>query len=159
MTAVTDAMPGTATDRAADGAAGPADDHNRPGLSRRTALLGMCATGAAAMAGCATGRAETTAAAPGTPVASTSDIPVGGGRIFAEYDLVVTQPTAGTFAAFSATCTHQSCTVATVEGGDIVCPCHGSRFAITDGTVTTGPATLPLPAQAIDVTGTSISSA
>ena len=92
-------------------------------------------------------------------MASTSDIPLGGGRIFADYDLVVTQPMAGTWAAFSATCTHQGCTVATVEGGDIVCPCHGSRFAVADGAVTTGPATLPLPARAITVTGTSIRTA
>lgn len=152
MTAVTDTM----TDRAADCAAGPADDHDRPSLSRRTALIGMCATGATAMAGCATGRAEATAPAPGTPVASTSDVPVGGGKIFAEYDLVVTQPTAGTFAAFSATCTHLRCLVTTVDGGTINCPCHGSRFAIADGSVASGPASRPLPAKEVTVAGTSI---
>ena len=147
------------TGTAADSAAGPADQHDRPSLTRRTALIGMCATGATAMAGCATGRAETTAPAPGTPVASTSDIPVGGGNVFAEYDLVVTQPTAGTFAAFSATCTHQSCLVTAVKGGTIDCPCHGSRFAITDGTVSNGPATRPLPARKITIAGTSIRTA
>ena len=119
----------------------------------------MGATCAAGLTGCTPGPAPTAAPAPGTPVASTSDIPLGGGRIFADYDLVVTQPMAGTWAAFSATCTHQGCTVATVEGGDIVCPCHGSRFAVADGAVTTGPATLPLPARAITVTGTSIRTA
>ncbi|WP_308284384.1 Rieske (2Fe-2S) protein [Pseudonocardia oceani] len=92
-------------------------------------------------------------------MASTSDIPVGGGKIFAEYDLVVTQPTVGTFAAFSATCTHQSCLVTTVDGGTINCPCHGSRFAITDGSVTNGPAARPLPARRIATAGTSISTA
>ena len=147
------------TGTAADSAAGAADQHNRPSLTRRTALIGMCATGATAITGCATGRTETTAPAPGTPVASTSDIPVGGGTIFAEYDLVITQPTAGTFAAFSATCTHQRCLVTTVEGGTINCPCHGSRFAITDGTVSNGPATRPLPARKITITGTSIRTA
>lgn len=152
-------MAGTAADRAADCVAGPADDHNGPSLTRRTALIGMCATGATAMAGCAAGRTETTAPAPGTPVASTSDVPVGGGTIFAEYDLVVTQPTAGTFAAFSATCTHQGCLVTAVEDGTINCPCHGSRFAITDGTVTNGPATSPLPTKKITVAGTSIRTA
>lgn len=84
MTAVKDTMTGTAADRAADCGAGPAVDHSRPSLNRRTALIGMCATGATAMAGCATGRTETTALASGTPVASTSDIPGGGGKIFAE---------------------------------------------------------------------------
>ncbi|MBW0108841.1 Rieske (2Fe-2S) protein [Pseudonocardia saturnea] len=129
------------------------------GHTRRAALIGMGATCAAGLTGCAAGPAPTAASPPGTPVASTSDIPVGGGRIFGEYDLVVTQPSAGTWAAFSATCTHQSCTVATVDGGSIVCPCHGSKFAITDGAVTTGPATRPLPPKAITVTGTSITTA
>lgn len=152
MTAVTGTMTGTA----ADCAAGPADDHDTTGLTRRSALIGVCATGATAVAGCATGRTATTAPTPGTPVASTSDIPVGGGTIFAEYDLVVTQPTAGTFAAFSATCTHQRCLVTTVAGGTINCPCHGSRFAITDGSVTDGPASRPLPAKEIATAGTSI---
>lgn len=153
---MTDTTTGTAADRAADCATGPARDDNRPSLNRRTALMGMCTTGATALAGCATGRTEATAPAPGTPVASTSDIPVGGGKIFAEYDLVVTQPTAGTFTAFSATCTHQGCLVATVEGGTINCPCHGSRFAITDGSVTNGPAFRPLPAKEVTAIGTSI---
>jgi len=153
---MTDTTTGTAADRAADCATGPARDDNRPSLNRRTALMGMCATGATALAGCATGRTEVTAPAPGTPVASTSDIPLGGGKIFGEYDLVVTQPTAGTFAAFSATCTHQGCLVTTVEGGTINCPCHGSMFAITGGTVTNGPASRPLPAKEITTTGTSI---
>lgn len=119
----------------------------------------MGASCAAALTGCAAGSVPRAEVVPGTVVASTSDIPVGGGTIFGEYDLVVTRLTAGTWAAFSATCTHQGCTVSSVEAGSIVCPCYGSRFAITDGAVTTGPATLPLPAKAIDVTGRSISTA
>ncbi|QJY47838.1 Rieske (2Fe-2S) protein [Pseudonocardia broussonetiae] len=134
-----------------DPTAGPVGEH-----TRRAVLVGMGATCAAALAGCATGRAEATAPAPGTPVASTSDVPVGGGMILAEYDLVVTQPTTGTFMAFSATCTHLGCLVTTVEGGTINCPCHGSRFAITDGSVTNGPASRPLPAKEIATAGTSI---
>jgi Rieske Fe-S protein len=38
-----------------------------------------------------------------------------------------------------------------VKGGQIICPCHGSRFAIADGQVEKGPALLPLPQQAIAV--------
>lgn len=135
---------------------GAAVDHATHDHTRRAALIGMGATCAVGLTGCTAGPAPTAAPAPGTPVASTSDIPVGGGRIFAAYDLVVTQPMAGTWAAFSATCTHQGCTVAAVEGGDIVCPCHGSRFAVADGAVTTGPATRPLPTRAITVAGRSI---
>ena len=33
-----------------------------------------------------------------------------------------------------------------VEGNGIVCPWHGSRFALADGHVLDGPATLPEPA-------------
>ena len=52
----------------------------------------------------------------------------------------MTQPVAGTFKAFSATCTHQGCTVNEVAGGTINCPCHGSKFAVADGAPTAGPA-------------------
>jgi len=70
--------------------------------------------------------------------------------------VVVTQPTAGDFKAFSATCTHQGCKVKSVADGNIVCPCHGSKFAIADGSVTNGPAKSPLPEKTISVDGNSI---
>ena len=40
-----------------------------------------------------------------------ADIPVGGGKVFDALKVVITQPTAGDFKAFSAICTHQGCTV------------------------------------------------
>jgi Rieske Fe-S protein len=86
----------------------------------------------------------------------TSDIPVGGGKVFFSAKVVVTQPAAGTFKAFSAVCTHQQCTVDQVSGGTIDCPCHGSQFSVKDGSVVSGPASSPLPAAPITVTGTSI---
>ncbi|WP_316739921.1 Rieske (2Fe-2S) protein [Streptomyces sp. MK7] len=86
----------------------------------------------------------------------TSDIPEGGGKVFAEQKVVVTQPVKGQFKAFSAVCTHQGCTVAKVAEGTIDCPCHGSRFRITDGSVAGGPATRPLAARKIEVQGNSI---
>ena len=73
-------------------------------------------------------------------LAATADVPVGGGVILTDAQLVITQPKAGTFKAFSAICTHQGCAVSTVENGTINCPCHGSEFAITDGSVVAGPA-------------------
>src|SRR5215471_14430925 len=94
--------------------------------------------------------------AGGAVLAQVSDIPVGGGRIFAERQVVVTQPQAGTFKAFSAVCTHQGCTVAEVKGGTINCPCHGSRFRIADGSVANGPAARPLPAVDVTVDGGAI---
>ncbi|MFE5143863.1 Rieske (2Fe-2S) protein [Streptomyces fagopyri] len=95
-------------------------------------------------------------AAGGTELARTSDIPVGGGKIFKDRKIVVTQPTKDEFKAFSAICTHQGCTVSTVADGTIDCPCHGSKYRITDASVAAGPATTPLPAEKITVEGNSI---
>ncbi|WP_188193855.1 Rieske (2Fe-2S) protein [Nonomuraea sp. SYSU D8015] len=104
----------------------------------------------------ASGAPESSAPQAGAALAKTADIPVGGGTIFKEQKVVITQPTEGEFKAFSAVCTHQGCSVGSVEGGAIVCPCHNSKFNITDGAVTAGPADKPLPAQQIKVEGDQI---
>ena len=78
-------------------------------------------------------------------------IPVGGGTIFADRDLVVTQPEAGEYRAFSATCTHQGCAVTEVADGGIVCACHGSVFSASDGSPQAGPATAALAERNITV--------
>ncbi|RSN45682.1 Rieske (2Fe-2S) protein [Streptomyces sp. WAC 04229] len=95
-------------------------------------------------------------AGAGAALASTADIPEGGGMVFADQKVVVTQPSAGEFKAFSATCTHQGCAVKSVSDGVINCPCHNSNFSITDGSVQSGPALKPLPAVQITVSGDSI---
>jgi Rieske Fe-S protein len=92
----------------------------------------------------------------GEELAKTADIPVGGGKVFKDRKVVVTQPEEGDFKAFSAVCTHQGCIVADVSDETINCTCHGSRFSITDGAVDNGPATRPLPAEQITVAGDSI---
>jgi Rieske Fe-S protein len=84
---------------------------------------------------------------------------VGGGTINVDQKVVVTQPTAGVFKAFTAVCTHQGCTVASVADGVITCPCHNSLFSATDGSVQGGPAPAPLAPVAITVSGTTISRA
>jgi Rieske Fe-S protein len=69
---------------------------------------------------------------------------------------VVTQPTEGEFKAFSAVCTHQGCPVQSISDGTINCQCHGSAFAIEDGSVVNGPATRPLESKAVSVEGDSV---
>ncbi|PWN03742.1 iron-sulfur protein [Nocardioides silvaticus] len=81
----------------------------------------------------------------------TNQVPVGGGVVIRNRRVVVTQPRAGRFRVFSAICTHQGCTVSHVADRRIVCPCHGSRYAITDGAVVAGPAPRPLPRRAFVV--------
>ncbi|WP_327181885.1 Rieske (2Fe-2S) protein [Streptomyces sp. NBC_01334] len=95
-------------------------------------------------------------AGAGAALATTADIPEGGGKVFDSEKVVVTQPTAGTYKAFSAVCTHQGCAVKSISDGVINCPCHNSNFSITDGSVKSGPAQKPLPEVAITVSGDSI---
>ncbi|MGA5037247.1 Rieske (2Fe-2S) protein [Streptomyces capoamus] len=92
----------------------------------------------------------------GAALAKTADIPEGGGKIFKDQGVVVTQPTAGTYKAFSAKCTHRGCSVGSVANGVILCPCHNSEFSVTDGSVKKGPATQALPAAKITVSGDEI---
>ncbi|MFD8154586.1 Rieske (2Fe-2S) protein [Streptomyces sp. NPDC001046] len=134
--------------------------------TRRTVLLATGATGAAVFAAACGGggdgssSSESSAGAEsaraGGRLAATSEIPVGGGKVFADRKVVVTQPEAGEFRAFSAICTHQRCLVNSVADGTIDCPCHGSRFRVSDGSVVDGPATEPLPAERITVQGNAI---
>lgn len=139
--------------------------------ARRRTLLAAGAAGAAALvSGCGDGDGDggggttseqpTSGAPSGSPagaeLAKTADIPVDGGRVFVDEKVVVTQPAAGEFKAFSAICTHQQCLVRTIAAGTIDCPCHGSKFRITDGSVAEGPATTPLPAKQIAVSGDTI---
>jgi Rieske Fe-S protein len=96
------------------------------------------------------------AGSTGDRLANVGEIPIGGGVVIVGKKVVVTQPVAGTFAAFSAICTHRGCTVNKVANGTIDCPCHGSRFAIADGSVVDGPASRPLPRRQITVSGGAI---
>jgi Rieske Fe-S protein len=101
--------------------------------------------------------ATSSAGGGGGPVLGpTSDVPVGGGKVYADAKVVVTQPTAGQYKGFTAVCTHQGCVVADVADGTINCGCHGSKFKVADGTVANGPASSPLAAADITVHGNQI---
>ncbi|WP_326724495.1 Rieske (2Fe-2S) protein [Streptomyces sp. NBC_00243] len=99
---------------------------------------------------------DTATAGGGTVIAKTSDIPEGGGKVFEAEGVVVTQPAAGTYKAFSSKCTHQGCAVKGIANNVITCPCHNSQFSAEDGSVKKGPATQPLAAANITVDGDSI---
>ena len=89
----------------------------------------------------------------GGGLVATADVPVGGGVVLEGKKIVVTQPRAGEFKAFTAVCTHQSCTVASVKDNTIACPCHGSTFSAADGSVKGGPASAPLRSISVAVEG------
>jgi nitrite reductase/ring-hydroxylating ferredoxin subunit len=136
-------------------------------LSRRNALAGAATVGLGLplLAACgddSSDAAPDSSSAGGSPSAGTTlgaaaDIPVGGGTIFPDAKVVVTQPSEGEFKGFSAICTHQGCPVAKVEDGLIVCPCHGSKFSVEDGSPQAGPATKALGEVGVSVKGGEIS--
>ncbi|BDH04547.1 MULTISPECIES: Rieske (2Fe-2S) protein [Streptomyces] len=143
---------------------------NQP-ATRRTLLATGAATLAVCCVGCGDDGDSSSAAASTSPGESSSassgsgdgqalgnvgEIPEGGGKIFTAEKVVVTQPAKGEYKAFSAICTHQGCTLNKVADGTVDCPCHGSRFRISDGSVAHGPATEPLAAKEIMVHGNSI---
>ena len=133
------------------------------GLAGTLAACGTKSTSGASDSAASPAAAASSAAAAGSgsgqssaALATTSEIPVGGGKVFGGPKVVVTQPAAGDFKGFSAICTHMGCTVDQVANGTIDCPCHGSQFSVKDGSVVAGPAPSPLPAAAIKVTGNNI---
>jgi Rieske Fe-S protein len=119
--------------------------------SRRVVVVAGAAGLVPAFAACGSGDGEDGGDGGGEVLGNVSEIPEGGGRIFADAQVVVVQPKPGEFLGFSAICTHRGCTVAEVSGGTINCACHGSRFRITDGEVARGPADRPLPEEAVTV--------
>ena len=137
------------------------DEQSSSGPTRRTVLaaVGLAGVGAAALAGCSGADEGSGAGAGGGAeggAIEASSVPVGGGTIVASQRVVVTQPSAGEFKAFSAICPHEGCIVSAVSGGTISCgsPCgHGSSFDAATGAVKTGPATRALTALTVTAKG------
>lgn len=109
---------------------------------------------AAATGGATSAAASASSGGGSSALAATTDVPVEGGKIISSGSpVVITQPASGTFKAFTAVCTHNQCTVGSVSGNVISCPCHGSQFSAKDGSVIQGPAAAPLASKSITVTG------
>lgn len=149
-----------------------------PLICRRAVLQGLAVSGAGAaastlLAACGSD-GEATSSAPsssagdndgtqgggegggkgsGTVLGPASEVAVGGGVIYADALVVVTQPTKGEYKGFTAVCTHQQCPVTNIEGAEIVCNCHGSRYSIEDGSVISGPAPAALAAEPVTLSG------
>jgi nitrite reductase/ring-hydroxylating ferredoxin subunit len=159
-----------------------------PDLTRRRALavtaLGTLSLPVLAACGGGSNGSSTTATDPGTKPATspgaskspsgggnattaealvgTAQVPVGGGVILPDQNVVVTQPKAGSFEGFSATCTHQGCLLTSVASGTINCGCHGSQFSIDTGANVVGPSgtpagsVAPLPKIPVKVQGQNV---
>ena len=141
-------------------------------ISRRTVIMtsGLAAAAVAGLSSC-TNYSTAPASAPSAPASGgpsggasggggpvtvkESEIPVGSGKIFPDAKTVITQPKKGEFKAFSAVCTHMGCLVDSITD-TINCPCHGSKYSITDGSVVNPPAPQPLPPKTIKVEGSDL---
>jgi cytochrome b6-f complex iron-sulfur subunit len=132
-----------------------------PGPARRSVLAAgaglltvplLAACGGGGGGGATDKRATPPPAASGKRLLAVDDVPVGSGVVIevSGASVVVVQPEAGTVRAFSGVCTHQGCVVQ-IGQTEIDCPCHGSEFSFTDGSVIMGPATRPLPPVPVTV--------
>jgi thiosulfate dehydrogenase [quinone] large subunit len=139
------------------GAAATLDSRRRGGADANTGRsLGSPTTPAPSPG---TPTPSSTSTAPGTAIGPASQVPVGGAASFTDatngQPAYVVQPTAGTYRAFSAVCTHAGCTVE-FQQGTFFCPCHASSFDGRTGAVLSGPAPAPLPAIPITVSAGTI---
>jgi Rieske Fe-S protein len=132
-----------------------------PAATRRAVLkgagsIGAVAIGATALAACSSNQddqgSDGGAAVPAKQI-KVGDIPIGGGTIYPDQVIVVTQPVPGEFKAFSAMCMHLGCVVTKIDNGKIICPCHGSEYSIADGSVYLGPSTTALTPRTVTVAG------
>jgi Rieske Fe-S protein len=129
------------------------------------AACGGSSSGSGTGASTSTGAADPSSASPGASsgagsaaLAKVSDVPVGGAISANSAEgkpIILSQPTAGDIVAFSAICTHMGCTVAPA-GAQLKCPCHGSVYKASDGSVVNGPAPNPLAPFNVSVSGQDI---
>ena len=86
-------------------------------------------------------------------VGKSTDVAVGESKEFKSVKVLFITRSATGLTAIDAICTHMGCTVE-LNGKELDCPCHGSAFKASDGSVINGPATRSLKSYpAKDVSG------
>lgn len=142
-------------------------------MTRRNVLAaGVAGVAGVALVGCASDDGDATTeptdqstqptqaspATSGEALVGVADVPLEGGVILdsGQTKVVVTQPQPEQFVGLSAVCPHQGCLVNEVADQVIMCPCHGSQFSITDGSVVQGPAMTGLSEVPVKVAGDQI---
>ena len=124
-------------------------------LSRRATLVTGAVASGALLASCAEVDSAVTAPEGTIEIGSASAVGVGkAARLtHGSTTVIVSQPSSGEYKAFSTVCTHQGCQVQVQDSNRIVCPCHGSEYAVADGSVVHGPAEAPLTSYPVQVKG------
>lgn len=85
---------------------------------------------------------------------TSGSVAVGKPAILPEAQVIVTEPTRGTYKVFSNICTHQAARVDQVNAkGNLVCSLHGSQFNPATGVAEVGPAGKPLPSKGVRLEG------
>ncbi|AKK07358.1 ferredoxin subunit of nitrite reductase and ring-hydroxylating dioxygenase [Corynebacterium mustelae] len=105
-------------------------DHDATSCSRRMFLIGTATTFAGAVLAACSSRADKISV-------TATDVPVGSAVI--DGDIIIAQPVAGEYKAYSSICPHQGYPITQVTGSAVRCTRHGSTFDIVDGSVIDGP--------------------
>jgi Rieske Fe-S protein len=116
-------------------------NHNRPVFSRREffAALAPVLTVPALMWWLLTGRRSRNSDSAGREMIISGQLPQG---VSFREDLILVRE-GNRLNAFKDRCTHLGCRIQKLEGNELVCGCHGSRFSLS-GDVIRGPASEPL---------------
>ena len=80
----------------------------------------------------------------------TLTVPMATGESVRFFDSAIVVQEQNAVAVYSSHCTHLGCRINRVEGNQLVCPCHGSRFNL-EGDVLHGPALHGLQPLAVEV--------
>jgi cytochrome b6-f complex iron-sulfur subunit len=144
----------------------------------RRSVMAVCAfatLGATGLAACSSSSSPTTTSSPAgsastsagsastsggsaqAALAKLADVPVGGAvaATAASGPIIIYRTSETAVIAHTAICTHQGTTVG-VNGTELVCPKHGSRFNASTGAVLNGPAIAPLAEVKVTIDGANI---